>query len=67
MLKAICSPLASLVRKSNYLVWYSGEEGVIIVPDLVCYSAKEVVQEIRKLGENQMVQFDGNSIAVCTF
>jgi diguanylate cyclase (GGDEF)-like protein len=64
VLKSIASLIFSMVRKSDYLVRYGGEEFVLVLPDSTLYSAVEVAHKIRKLIENHKVPFDGKSIAV---
>lgn len=64
MLKSIASLISSVVRKSDYLVRYGGEEFVLVLPDSALYSAVEVAHKIQKLIANHRVLFDGKSIAV---
>ncbi len=64
VLKAISSLIPSLVRKSDYLVRYGGEEFVLVLPDSTLYDAVQVAHKIRKMIESHRVQFDGKSIAV---
>jgi diguanylate cyclase (GGDEF)-like protein len=64
VLKSISRLISSMVRKSDYLVRYGGEEFVLVLPDSTLYSAVEVAHKIRKLIEKHRVQFEGKSIAV---
>ena len=64
VLKAISSLIPSLVRKSDYLVRYGGEEFVLVLPDSTLYNAVQVAHKIRIMIDNNRVQFDGKSIAV---
>ncbi|HYA85914.1 MAG TPA: GGDEF domain-containing protein [Nitrospirota bacterium] len=64
VLKAISKLISSMVRKSDYLVRYGGEEFVLVLPDSTLYSAVEVAHKIRKVIENHRVPFDGKSIAM---
>jgi diguanylate cyclase (GGDEF)-like protein len=64
VLKTVSGHILSLVRKSDYLVRYGGEEFVLVLPDSTLYNAVQVAHKIRKMIENQRVQFEGKSIAV---
>jgi diguanylate cyclase (GGDEF)-like protein len=63
-LRTISGLILSLVRKSDYLVRYGGEEFVLVLPHSTLYNAVQVAHKIRKMIENQRVQFEGKSIAV---
>lgn len=64
VLKAISGFIPSLVRKSDYLGRYGGEEFVLVLPDSTLYDAVQVAHKIKKMIENLRVQFDGKNIAV---
>jgi diguanylate cyclase (GGDEF)-like protein len=64
VLKAIAGLILSMVRKSDYLVRYGGEEFVLVLPGSTLYNAVQVAHKIRIMIENYRIQLEGTSIAV---
>jgi diguanylate cyclase (GGDEF)-like protein len=64
VLQDICKLLPSLVRKSDYLARYGGDEFVLVLPDTTLSSAVQLAEKLRKRIEMHETRLSDNSIRV---
>ncbi len=64
VLKETSSLIHTLVRKSDYLVRFGGEEFVLVLPDTGLYNAVQLAEKLRKKIEAHQVNIGDQSIRV---
>jgi len=64
VLKDICTLLPSLVRKSDYLARYGGDEFVFVLPDTTLYSAVHLAEKLRCKIEMHSIDLGSRRIAI---
>lgn len=64
VLKEISTLIPSMVRKSDYLARFGGEEFVLVLPDSTLYNAVQVAHKLQKMFETHEVHYYGKKITL---